>query len=121
MRNRQAPHIDFTELAGIIPSSLKALPSNLDMILERKGRFLVGEWKRKGEDISQGQKILLTELAKLPNFLVLIIQGDTDDGMNVTGFWELEADKKRLILKGCNKAELVEFVRAWYESDGFTK
>lgn len=76
MRNKYATHVDFTflsELAG------KRLPSNLDMIAERKGRFLVGEWKRVGEQISLGQSILLKELARLPQFRVLVIIGHSDN------------------------------------------
>jgi hypothetical protein len=43
MRNKHAPHIDFTDLMiG------KLCPSDIDMVLERKGHFLFGEWKRQG-------------------------------------------------------------------------
>ena len=45
MRNPDAKHIDFGELVGVIPSNPRFLPSNLDMVLERRGSFLVGEWK----------------------------------------------------------------------------
>ena len=44
MRNKDARHIDFAELYGLFD---KRLPSNVDMIMERHGRFLIGEWKRE--------------------------------------------------------------------------
>ena len=40
MRNGAAPHIDFSDLEGVIPSNPKLMPSNVDFIIERKGRFL---------------------------------------------------------------------------------
>ena len=48
MRNRQAPHIDFADLVGLMD---KRLPSNIDMVMERHGKFLIGEWKRPDEKI----------------------------------------------------------------------
>ena len=90
MRNRLAPHIDFTELVGLLD---KRLPSNLDMVMERHGRFLIGEWKRPNEKISLGQQILLKQFAKLPKFTVLIVIGDTDDKMNVSKVWQLLPDQ----------------------------
>ena len=66
MRNSQAQHTDFGFLQGVIPSNPKFMPSNVDMMLERKGKFFIGEWKREGEQISMGQKILLRALASKP-------------------------------------------------------
>ena len=40
MRDKYAPHVDFEELNGLLG---KVVPSNLDMVLERKGHFLFGE------------------------------------------------------------------------------
>ena len=67
----------------------KRVPSNADMIMERRGRFLIGEWKRPNEKVSLGQQILLKALAKVPKFTVLVIQGDTDDGMVVNRVWKV--------------------------------
>ena len=67
----------------------KRVPSNVDMIMERRGRFLIGEWKRPNEKVSLGQQILLKALAKVPKFTVLVIQGDTDDGMVVNRVWKV--------------------------------
>lgn len=90
MRNPNAVHIDFRDLMGIRELG-KILPSNLDMVIERYGQFLVGEWKRSNESISRGQEILLMNLARQPSFTVLIIQGHTDGGvMVVDEFWQMD-------------------------------
>ena len=47
MRNAHATHVDFGFLRGVISSNPNFMPSNIDMVLERKGNFLFGEWKRE--------------------------------------------------------------------------
>lgn len=79
MKNDRATHVDFGFLRGFIPSNPKVMPSNIDMVFERRGYFLFGEWKRASESMSQGQKIVLVNLAKLPRTKVLVITGHTDD------------------------------------------
>ena len=91
MRNPEARHLDFGDLVGAIPQNPKALPSNLDMIMERNGRFLVGEWKRAGEALPEGQRILLQALARHQAFKVFIVQGNTDAGMTVEKLWKVRA------------------------------
>lgn len=114
MRNPSARHIDFTQLAGLIPSNPKFLPSNLDMVYERNGRFLVAEWKRPGENISGGQERLLRAMAKVPGFIVLIVTGDTDDGVNVSSVNRILPTGEISLV--CNSAdELLKKIRGWYE------
>jgi hypothetical protein len=76
MRNKYATHVDFTFLTDVLD---KKIPSNIDMVLERKGYFLIGEWKRLNESISQGQMILLKALANISGFTVLIVTGHSDN------------------------------------------
>ena len=114
MRNPDAKHTDFADLIGVIPNNPKFLASNLDMVMERFGQFLVGEWKRPGEEISKGQEILLKRLASKDEFVVLIIEGDTDDGMNITNIEALNASGG-LVEIGKTTEELKRFVRFWYE------
>lgn len=110
MRNRDAPHIDFTELTGLLG---KVVPSNLDMVYERKGSFLVGEWKREGESISKGQEILLKALSAVPGFTVLIINGYTEDGkMSVNRFWRVTAEG--CVLTGAGLTALKDYITEWY-------
>ena len=111
MRNPLALHLDFQELEGLLGN---VVPSNIDMVLERKGFFLFGEWKRENEEISKGQQIMLTNLAKLPGVTVLIVQGHTDEGcMTVSKFWQL--NKAGLFsLRGKSTDEFKDFVQNWF-------
>lgn len=109
MRNRVAPHIDFGELTGLMG---KILPSNLDMVLERRGRFLIGEWKREGEKIGLGQQILLNQFAKLNNFTVLVIIGDTESGMRINKVWQVHSSGFTVVAR--SKKEFKEFLNTWY-------
>ena len=112
MRNPLAPHIDFAELIGVIPHNPKFLPSNLDMVLERKGKFLVGEWKRPSESISRGQEILLQNLSSI-GFIVLVIEGNTDEQMIVNRIQILT--NAGLDDVGESVEDLKNIIRNWYE------
>ena len=114
MKNPKAVHIDFFKFKGMIESSPKALPCNIDMIIERKEKFLVGEWKRDKEEISLGQKILLRKLAKQPQFIVLVITGHTDDEAVVTSFGRVTKFGAFKHL-GNSIDELKDFMTRWYE------
>jgi hypothetical protein len=113
MRNPNALHLNFADLQGVIPDNPKWLPSNIDMLMERKGKFLLCEWKREGEEFGGGQKLLLKALAAHPDFTVLIVQGNTDNGMEVQKFWEVCFNQLRF--RGGSTAELKLFIRRWYE------
>jgi hypothetical protein len=113
MRNPDAKHLDFSGLSGVIPDNPKWLPSNIDMLMERKGQFLLCEWKRPNEEFGGGQKLLLKALAKQPNFTVLIVQGHTDEEMVVDKFWQVEFDLLRH--RGDSLLELRLFIKRWYE------
>jgi hypothetical protein len=116
MRDRQAPHIDTTAIDGLIERNPRWGFSNLDLIGERRGKFLVQEWKRPEEPISEGQRILLLSLANQPRFTVLLVRGDQRDGVT-------EVSKVSQILGGLDKARVVgttledlrSFIRSWYE------
>jgi hypothetical protein len=110
MRDKYAPHVDFGELSGLLG---RILPSNLDMVLERKGHFLFGEWKRDGEKISKGQEILLKALSGLPKTTVLVINGDSDDGMRVERFWKVLSNGQCI---ECGKGLIAfkDYITEWY-------
>ena len=120
MRNPDAKHIDFADLVGVVPNNPKLLPSNLDMVLERNGYFIVGEWKRPSERISLGQEILLKSLSAMPNFLVLVIEGNTDDGMVVSkvSMYGVKTENGwrsvDLIEMGNKLDDLKNIIRMWY-------
>ena len=114
MRNPDAAHTDFEDLLGLLPSNPKFLPSNVDGIAERNGKFLVMEWKRPNEKISKGQEFLLKALAKTPNFVVIIIIGDTNNGMNIEKFYYLQPMGKNVLI-GTSTQEFKDYYTFWYE------
>ena len=114
MRNAYASHTDFGFLNGVILDNPKAMPSNIDMVFERKGKFLVGEWKRTNEEISVGQKILLKQLAILPNFTVLIINGYSDsEGIEIDKFYQVGQNSLIYIDTGIDA--LKSYINTWYK------
>jgi hypothetical protein len=114
MRNQFATHTDYEDLLGLIPSNPKFLPSNVDGIAERNGKFLIMEWKRPFERVSKGQEFLLKALAKTPNFVVIIIIGDTDNGMNIEKFYYLQPVGKNVLI-GTSTQEFKDYYTFWYE------
>ena len=121
MRNMFATHTDYGEFKGLIPNNPNVVPSNVDGILERNGQFLILEWKRPGEKVSNGQKIMLQALAAKPSFMVVIIYGNTDNGTVIDSYWTLTPDGKPY--KAGNGLEsFKQFYRQWYElADGYKK
>ena len=113
MRNGEAVHIDTADIDGVISENPKWGFSNLDLIGERRCKFLVQEWKREGEPLSEGQRILLQALAANPAFTVLIITGNTDGGVMTVGkVWEIVKGKPALIAIGLDAFR--EAIRVWY-------
>jgi len=110
MRDKYAPHVDFGELSGLLG---RILPSNVDMVLERKGHFLFGEWKRDGEKISKGQEILLKALSGFPKTTVLVVSGDTENGMRVERFWRILPNGS---YADCGKGLIAfkDYITEWY-------
>ena len=113
MRKSDAPHTDFGFLRGVIPTNPLFMPSNVDMMLERRGKFFIGEWKREGEEVSKGQKILLKNLANQDNFVVYVIDGYSDDtGTEVKTIWKVNGDMLSSVGHGIDG--LKTLIRQWY-------
>jgi hypothetical protein len=89
------------------------MPSNIDMVLERKGSFLFGEWKREDEEIKTGQKILLKELAWIHR--VLLITGYVDTEPHITLIQEVLPTNGNLKVVGKSTADLVKYIQEWYK------
>jgi hypothetical protein len=114
MRSASAAHVDFGGFEGMIESNPKLLPSDIDMIIERKGKFFVGEWKRQGENLSQGQEILLKTLAKQQQFTVCVIIGNTDTETVINSVLCIsKSGEYRKI--GASLDDLKVFINQWYE------
>lgn len=126
LRNTMVQLVDYRDLEGIIKDNDKFACSDIDMIYERNGKFLIGEWKKKGESISKGQEILLKALANTPNFIVLLITGYSEDTkltvqkiqlLNKTGEFETKYEYEDLfgdkLEDGVNM--LKEYIQKWYK------
>jgi hypothetical protein len=111
-------HIDYGDFVGLLPTSPGFTPSNVDGIAERKGKFLIMEWKRPNEKSSKGQQYMLQALASKPDFIVLIIRGDTDNGVNMGNYY-LVQPQGGCILIGNGFESFKTYYKQWYEwADG---
>jgi hypothetical protein len=118
MRNMFATHTDYADLKGAIPTNPAFVPSNVDGICERKGKFLIMEWKRPNEKVSEGQKYLLKALASKDDFMVVIIYGNTDNSMVIDKYFLVQKDGS-CMLAGQGLEMFKGFYRQWYElADG---
>ena len=113
MRNMFATHTDYGDFKGLIPSNPAFLPSNVDGIAERNGHFLILEWKRPNEKVSEGQKRLLQALASNPRFMVVIIYGNTDTETIIDSYWLLTPEGKP-VKTGIGFESFKQFYRDWY-------
>ena len=121
MRSLVASHIDYGDFKGLIPQNPQFCPSDLDGIAERNGHFLIMEWKRIGEKVSEGQKRLLQALAANPRFMVVIIYGNTDNGTQIDSYWQLTTDGKPFKV-GIGFESFKQWYRNWYDlADGYKK
>ena len=114
MRNMFATHTDYGDFKGLIESNPNFIPSNVDGIAERNGYFLILEWKRPGEKMSEGQKRLLKALAANTKFMVVVIIGNTDEGTNIQEFWQYTTDGVPF-KAGIGFGSFKEWYRLWYE------
>lgn len=114
MRSASAAHVDFGDFEGMIESNPKLLPSDIDMIIERKGKFFVGEWKRPGETMNQGQAILLQTLAKQSQFTVCVIIGNTDNETIINEVFNINKSGEYKNI-GESLDDLKVFINQWYE------
>lgn len=121
MRNPDAKMIDFSELRGVIANNPKFLASDIDLIYERNGYFLVFEFKRGAEQLSKGQEILLKQLAKTPKFTVVKVDGYSDNGLlNIENLYYLNANEA-FQYAGNGKERLIEFIQNWYKSVNYER
>ena len=121
MRNMFATHTDYGDFKGLIPTNTAFVPSNVDGIAERNGHFLILEWKRSGEKVSEGQKRLLQALAANPRFMVVIIYGNTDNGTQIDSYWPLTQEGKPY-KAGIGFESFKQWYREWYNyADGNKK
>ena len=113
MRSQNARHIDFGAFSGLIPESPNSCPSDIDMAWERRGMFLIAEWKRPTEKLSMGQKIMLKAQARLNTHLILLIIGDTDNEMYIEEFGRIMPNGV-YVKRGQSTKELKDYMKKWW-------
>ena len=114
MRNSNAQHVDYGFMLGWVESNKKAIPSNIDGVMERNGYFLFMEWKKEGESMSLGQSILLHQLAKLPRVFVICVHGYSDNtGRMISGVSVIRPDGTEEMV-GSGESALHEVVTKFY-------
>ena len=114
LRNTMTLLTDYRDLNGIIPSNPKFAPSDIDMIYERNGQFLVVEWKKPNEEFGGGQKIMLKALAKTPNFTVLTVCGYSEDTKLTIYDFKQITTMDTLKHLGQGKHEFIKYIQDWY-------
>lgn len=115
MRNPDARMVDFSELAGIIEENPKFLASDIDLIYERKGHFLVVEFKRGAEQLSRGQELMLKQLAKTPRFAVVKVDGYSENGKLIIGNIEYLSPDETFLYAGTGLERFKQIIRNWYK------
>lgn len=114
LRNTMVQLVDYRDLNGIIESNPLFACSDIDMIYERNGHFLVAEWKKPNEDVSGGQDILLKALAKSPKFNVIKVCGYSEGtALTVYDFYWLRPNGVWAYV-GQGKERLIKFIQNWY-------
>lgn len=96
--------------------------SDIDGIFfaEHAGHFLVFEWKKPGETLSDAQLLMLAQLAALSEFTVYIIHCDRamGEGMQVQRVWRYQGPPIRACLgktEDASRAQLQRRITEWYD------
>lgn len=85
-------------------------PTDVDGLVERKGRFLLIEAKDSGADLRQGQRITYEALHKTGLFTILLVWGPTNEPERV----ELWTRKCRRVYEAANLGILRDIVAKWF-------
>lgn len=100
---------DWAFLGPAFPGNGMA-PMDVDGLFERHGYFLVLESKLPGDELSGGQERALQALARLPQFLVVVVEGVPPD---MVASWRTLGTKH--VRYGHGRGSLREFIARWYQ------
>ena len=93
-------------LAGVLPYRIN--PTDIDLMFERRGWFLVLEGKREGAPFGIGQRRFYDALNALPQFTIVHFYGTPPDEITAFARWGREAHPG-------TTEELRSAVRAWFD------
>lgn len=92
-------------LAGVLPHKIN--PTDIDLMYERRGQFLVLEGKRVGAQFGIGQRRFYDALNALPQFTVVHFYGAPPDDVTAYAGWGREPHPG-------TTDDLRESVRRWF-------
>lgn len=98
---------DYRWLGDALPG--RVAPTDIDFLLERRGKFLIHEYKPKGMPVNKGQRIALTRLVQ-KGFDVWLIQGDGPVRVE-----DLGPNGRPRSVKGMAVDYLADAVGEWFE------
>jgi hypothetical protein len=104
LRQNNDSRWDF--LAGVLPNGIN--PTDIDLMYERRGHFLVLEGKREGAPFSIGQRRFYNAFHQPPRVIVVHFYGTPPTTVTSFGVWGAPA-------KPCNTEGLIAHVRTWFE------
>jgi len=111
--------IDASFVEGSIPGNEKFGFSDLDLISERDGRFLVIECKSPGDELSRACLRLLRTLAYHKNFTVLVVQ--ITGNQTISGALDLDPISYAVVTtdglgkyEETNKEQFLKGFKKWY-------
>jgi len=99
---------DLTVLDECFPGRIAM--TNVDGLVEINGRFLLIEWKRRG-DVPIGQRIMFERLTRHPEFTILVILGDPRT--MVVERYDVFRCGRRRGWRDCDLSEIKRHVRTW--------
>ena len=103
---RDPADIRWDFLAHFLPYGIE--PTDIDLLIERNGRFLALEGKRAGVSIPTGQRRCLGELDALPEFTVVHFEGYPPDDVTACAKWGQE-------LSWTDTEHLRDRIARWFE------
>ena len=99
---------DFAILAGCFGDT-KISPTDIDLLVERKNKFLVIEFKSDGAKVPNGQRWSLEALSRIGGFTVLIVWGHPPSEITA---YEVVG---RVGKESHSSDDLRSFVSRWFE------
>jgi hypothetical protein len=89
-------------------------PTDMDCVIERRGKFLFIEEKNPEEDITVGQRILLEQLAKKPGITCVVMWGKSKE--NHVEAYQVHDGMRWGKKIPCTTEEFRDFVSNWFKS-----
>lgn len=100
----------------------KVRPSDIDMIVERKGHALIFEFKEYGgAEVHLAHLLMLSTLAKAPNTTVIVLYLDRQQDVTTVREYRVVAGGALGPAKPCNFDELRKKIKAWDKMARTTK